>query len=339
MLNLNKFASTTIIVAGIILLLVFGKDLIIPFVLALLVWFVIKGINDALCKINWIKQNLSYNILTLISSAIIVLLLMVFGKMLAANINNIITEIPKYEANVEHWIDDFPFRTELEQWVNLEDVLSQIQFSEIVKSLANAMSSLIGNAVLILIYLIFIILESRRFSDKIAAFAKSSKDPKKYKVLIAKIGDIISEYLGLKIIVSLSTGVLSYIILLIVGVDAALFWAVIIFVFNFIPTIGSIIGTLFPAAFALFQFGSLEAFLYVLIPVGVVQVVIGNFIEPRLMGNSLNISALVVLISLSLWGAIWGITGMLLCVPLTVIIVNVLYQFEGTKRIAKLLSN
>lgn len=339
MLNLNKFASTTIIVAGIILLLVFGKDLIIPFVLALLVWFVIKGINDALCRINWIKQNLNYNILTLISSAIIVLLLMVFGKMLAANINNIITEIPKYEANVEHWIDDFPFRTELEQWVNLEDVLSQIQFSEIVKSLANAMSSLIGNAVLILIYLIFIILESRRFSDKIAAFAKSSKDPKKYKALIAKIGDIISEYLGLKIIVSLSTGVLSYIILLIVGVDAALFWAVIIFVFNFIPTIGSIIGTLFPAAFALFQFGSLEAFLYVLIPVGVVQVVIGNFIEPRLMGNSLNISALVVLISLSLWGAIWGITGMLLCVPLTVIIVNVLYQFEGTKRIAKLLSN
>lgn len=339
MLNLNKFASTTIIVAGIILLLVFGKDLLIPFVLALLVWFVIKGINDALCRINWIKRNLNYNILTLISSAIIVLLLMVFGKMLAANINNIITEIPKYEANVEHWIDDFPFRTELEQWVNLEDVLSQIQFSEIVKSLANAMSSLIGNAVLILIYLIFIILESRRFSDKIAAFAKSSKDPKKYKALIAKIGDIISEYLGLKIIVSLSTGVLSYIILLIVGVDAALFWAVIIFVFNFIPTIGSIIGTLFPAAFALFQFGSLEAFLYVLIPVGVVQVVIGNFIEPRLMGNSLNISALVVLISLSLWGAIWGITGMLLCVPLTVIIVNVLYQFEGTKRIAKLLSN
>lgn len=339
MLNLNKFASTTIIVAGIILLLVFGKDLIIPFVLALLVWFVIKGINDALCKINWIKQNLSYNILTLVSSAIIVLLLMVFGKMLAANINNIITEIPKYEANVEHWIDDFPFQTELEQWVNLEDVLSQIQFSEIVKSLANAMSSLIGNAVLILIYLIFIILESRRFSDKIAAFAKSSKDPEKYKALIAKIGDIISEYLGLKIIVSLSTGVLSYIILLIVGVDAALFWAVIIFVFNFIPTIGSIIGTLFPAAFALFQFGTLEAFLYVLVPVGVVQVVIGNFIEPKLMGNSLNISALVVLISLSLWGAIWGISGMLLCVPLTVIIVNVLYQFDGTKRIAKLLSN
>ena len=107
---------------------------------------------------------------------------------------------------------------------------------------------------------------------------------------------------------------------------------------NFIPTIGSLIGTIFPAFFSLIQFGELTPFLIVLITVGVIQIIVGNFIEPKLFGKSLNVSPLITILSLAIWGTIWGITGMILSVPITVIMIIVFSQFEKTKKIAIILS-
>jgi predicted PurR-regulated permease PerM len=134
------------------------------------------------------------------------------------------------------------------------------------------------------------------------------------------------------------TGFCSYIVLLLVGVEAPLFWAFLIFILNFIPTVGSLIATLFPAIFALFQFGEFSQSLIILSVVGSIQVVFGNFVEPKLMGSTLNISPLVVFLTLALWGLIWGITGMLLSVPITVSIIIIMSEFPGTRPIAILLS-
>ena len=127
-------------------------------------------------------------------------------------------------------------------------------------------------------------------------------------------------------------------ILLFIGVDAPVFWAFLIFVLNFIPTIGSLIATLFPAIFALLQFGEFTPGILVLAIVGTIQLIVGNFIEPRVMGNSLNISPLVVFLTLAIWGVIWGITGMLLSVPITVILIIVMSEFPSTQPLAILLS-
>jgi len=147
----------------------------------------------------------------------------------------------------------------------------------------------------------------------------------------------ISDYLILKTIVSAITGVLSYFILIFIGVDFPMFWAFLIFILNFIPNIGSLIATLFPAFIALVQFGSLGQFLLVLLGVGAVQVV-GNFVEPKIMGTSLNLSPLVVILSLTFWGYICGIVGMMLAVPIMVIVVIVLAQFPSTRTAAIWLS-
>ena len=108
---------------------------------------------------------------------------------------------------------------------------------------------------------------------------------------------------------------------------------------NFIPTVGSLVGTIFPTLFCLLQFGDYLEGIQVLVLVGLIQVLIGNVVEPRLMGNSLNISSLVAIVALSFWGVIWGVTGMILSVPVTVILVILFAQFEQTKSVAIMLSD
>ena len=168
------------------------------------------------------------------------------------------------------------------------------------------------------------------------------RSPDKFSKLNATLSKIewsIARYLGIKTIVSLLTGILSFIILKIVGVHYAVFWAFLITLLNFIPTVGSLIATIFPATYCLLQFGDVYPFLLVLILVGAIQIIIGNILEPRLMGNSLNISSLATLIALSIWGSIWGITGMFLSVPISVILIIILSQFPKTKPIAIMLSD
>ena len=120
--------------------------------------------------------------------------------------------------------------------------------------------------------------------------------------------------------------------------DAPEFWAFLIFILNFIPTIGSLIATIFPAVFCLFQFGTFLPSLLVLGIVGTIQVIVGNLLEPKIMGSSMNISPLVTILSLSIWGALWGIIGMILSVPIMVVMIIIFSQFEKTKPLAIMLS-
>ena len=106
--------------------------------------------------------------------------------------------------------------------------------------------------------------------------------------------------------VSALTGIVSYIILLWVSVDYVPFWALLIFMLNYIPTIGSMVAVLLPTTLALVQFDTFGPFVTLLVSLGTVQVLIGNVLEPRLMGSSLNLSPLVVILALSLWGQMWG---------------------------------
>jgi predicted PurR-regulated permease PerM len=166
-------------------------------------------------------------------------------------------------------------------------------------------------------------------------------DEKKYNSvnqLVSKIDRSISNYIALKTLVSLLTGFFSYFVLIAIGVDAPLFWSFLIFILNFIPTIGSLIATLFPAIFSVLQFGEFTPGILVLAIVGAVQLIMGNIVEPRLMGSSLNISPLVVFLALVMWGVIWGIPGMLLSVPITVILIIIMSEFPGTRPLAVLLS-
>jgi AI-2 transport protein TqsA len=202
-----------------------------------------------------------------------------------------------------------------------------------------SLSSILSNAFMIILYVIFILLEESSVKQRLKNMYSDKKQLDSALDLIGDINKSISSYISLKTLVSILTATLSYVGLRLLHVDFPVLWAIVIFVLNYIPTIGSLVATLFPALLAWLQFNDPYQALYVLIAIGAIQIVVGNFLEPKIMGNSLNISPLVVILSLSVFGSLWGITGMILCVPFTVILIIIFSHFDSTRGIAVLLSD
>lgn len=321
-----------------VVILIYGQALLIPFVFALLVWFLVMKVQSLLDRIAYVKRRFPFWIKSLITSVAIFSMLGLVTSVLTSSINSLARSYEKYETNVDQMVLQVNETFSIDMETMLGDYVTDFDFGGILEAIFSSISGLVGNAFMILIYLVFVFLEANSFSTKIRAMCASSEQYEKVKSLLGRIEDSITHYIGLKTLVSIITGGLSYIVLLAVGVDSPFFWSFLIFLLNFIPNIGSIVGTLFPAIFSLLQFGEFQPFVIILVFVGGIQIVVGNFLEPKLMGNSLNISALVTLLALSFWGALWGLTGMFLSVPITVMMVIVFAQFPATRAIAILLS-
>jgi AI-2 transport protein TqsA len=216
--------------------------------------------------------------------------------------------------------------------------VDSIEVRPILSGLVNSLSSMLGSIILIVIYIVFLLLEESLFSKKLKILAKQSAGEQDFADILQKVNTAISSYVNIKTLISLLTGVMSYIVMLVIGVDFPVLWAFIIFLFNFIPYVGSFVATFLPSIFAVVQFGSLWYFVYVFIAVETVQILVGNYIEPRVMGRSLNLSPLVVMITLTFWGLIWGVLGMILSVPIVSVLTIVLAQFPNSRKIAIMLS-
>ena len=340
-MNVNRSASILILLIGLVFVLIVGKNILLPLVLAGLIWFFIKEIRKLSEKISFIGKRLPRWVHNLVSISILYGLIGVVVKMLALNINELTKEdnLAVYVNNLDT-INNFiyqKFGVSVETFLN--NSTDKIDYSNLIQGALSSASEQLGNLFMIGLYVLFMLLEETAFTGKLAAMAGNEKKREEWNNTLKKISDSIGSYLVLKTVVSLLTGVLSYTVLAIIGIDAPLFWAFLIFLLNYIPTVGSLIATLFPACMALLQSGELNLALMVIAAVGAIQFIVGNIIEPKVMGNSLNVSSLVVILALSFWGAIWGITGMVLSVPITVIMVILFGQFETTRKIAILLSD
>ena len=336
-MKISTISHSLISLALVTILLIFGKDLFIPFILSLIGWFLIKTIRNSLLKISFFSKIPAY-ILTIASGLLIFLCMAMVIKLLTSNIQELSKSLPIYEKHIDSIIQLINGKFNVDVAVYLKSVSQEFNYSALLKGIFNSLSSVFSNTFMIILYTLFLLFEEKVFMTKLAFIYPKKDDFTRAESVISKIDNSISSYITLKTLVSLLTGFASFIVLSIIGVDAPLFWAFLIFLMNYIPTIGSLIATAFPAIFALLQFGTLAPFFWVLGGVGLIQVIVGNILEPKIMGNSLNISSLVVLITLSLWGAVWGITGMILSVPITVMMIIILSEIPSTKNIAILLS-
>jgi len=337
-MKIYSVASWMVIAFLMLFLLVYGEPIIVPFVIALLIWFVVKKMRNLLDKNAFIRKFIPSWLKTGLASFVIFGGIFFIVQMLTNNIQSLANSYSEYISNIESIglkINEI-FKINLTKELN--HFVANFDFSSYLESLFNSLSEILGNMVMIIFYVVFLFVEESLFQHKIKLIFEPRNRFDKVSQILQKIDKSMSSYIGLKSLVSLLTTTLSYFIMLAVGIDSPVFWAFLIFMFNFIPSIGPILGTLLPALFCLIQFGTFTPALIVLFGVGGVSVLVGSLVEPKLMGNTLNISPLVAILSLALWGSIWGIIGMLLSVPITVAMIIIFSQFPSTRSIAILLS-
>ena len=330
------FGALTIIILG----LIYFDGIIKPFVVAVLFWYVIKALKDAYGKISIRGKHLPRWWRGFF--AILTIGLIVFGifELISINVEQMSTAAPDYRAKVDVLI------SELSSVVNnpnvldyARDALTKINFAGLITEVVNSLSSMVADMTVVLVYLIFLLLDEASSAKKVnKLFPVKGARFENFTRIRRKIDKAIKSYISQMVIISFITAVISYIALIIIGVDFPILWAFLIFILNFIPYIGPFISSFLPALLTVFQFGDLIHFVYVFAVLEVIQIILGNFVQPRMMGKTLNISALTVLFTLAFWGSIWGVVGMILSVPITSIMIIIMWQIPSAKWLAILLS-
>jgi predicted PurR-regulated permease PerM len=196
-----------------------------------------------------------------------------------------------------------------------------------------------GTLVMVMVFLIFMLLESPYMDNRLRLAFKGESGDTVTRVADTVVSQI-SKYLRMLAIISLSTGACVWGALSLIGIDFALTWGILAFVLNFIPTIGSIVATIPPILVAVVQFypdpfPALFAFLAQL----AIQFTIGNILTPKIMGDALDLSPVIILVSLRFWGLIWGVAGALISVPIAVMIRIICENVEPLKFVAILMSS
>ena len=331
-------AAAFLIIAGVITLLQYFKSFLQPFVVALILWFIVTQVRAILAKIKIKGRSVPRPILTLVSTVAVFYVFYIITDLIIINFQSLAANAAEYNKSLVVMLED------LEKLLGIENLGEAVQNQQgaIVSGAsvaAKALASFVGRMFLVLFYVIFLLLEETALSKKLNKIYDRSESKGSIRKSVNRIAVLMRDYLGIKILTSFLTGFLSFFVLLFLGVDLPVLWAFLIFILNFIPSVGSIVATSFPVIFSFLQFsGDWSKAFYVLIGVLAVQVFIGNLVEPRILGNKLNLSPLIVILGLTFWGFVWGFIGMLLSVPIDAALMIIFSQFEGTRNAAILFS-
>lgn len=330
----NSIAHLFILLASIIIVLAGIKSaavMIVPFLLSL---FIAIILSPAFGYLNSRATPQALSLLIVMGSFLLFLLLV--AKLIGTSISDFSANSELYTQRLTLYYHSV---TEFLQEYNIEipqDTLVNFLHSNNIMSFATtllqSMSAMLSNGFVVLLTVIFMLLESQHFTEKLAYIDGSQKRLDSIQEIFAQI----QNYMVLKAIISLLTAAIIWAALSIVGTEYAFLWAVIAFLFNFIPNIGSIIAALPALLITLVQLGPISTGVVAIIYLGV-NIVVGSVIEPRVMGRGLGLSTLVVFLSLLFWGWLLGVVGMLLSIPLTIMVKIILNTNINTRSIAVML--
>ncbi|MFO1315927.1 MAG: AI-2E family transporter [Burkholderiales bacterium] len=334
------YGSVLALIVGWVLYI--GKSVIVPVVLATLVAFVIVGVTRQLARIPVLGPalplKLRYALSVLVTGGALTLVALVA----LANLDRVAARAPLYQATLLATIQKLAVRFGVEDeptWGTLRQIfLEQVSLQALIGSSVAIAASIVGGVIVVLLYVAFLLLEQRAFSDKIDRVAGGPANAARVRQIFESVNARVGSYLALKTFLGFLQGVLSFGIMALYGLEFAAFWSMLMVLFNYVPYIGSFLAVALPVAMAIVQFGDLATVLTLLAGLFVVQFVIGNFLDPYLLGNSLNLSPFVILVSLTVWSGLWGVSGAFLAVPVTAVLAIVFSEFAATRPIAVLLS-
>lgn len=330
---------TTILLLLLLAFLWLGRSIFIPFLVALFLWYMINVIAEYVRLVIPCPKKARFfgrmcdwaaRILSIGAIGFIIYLFVTHIHPMFAQLQNALPVLQdKLWAATQYISTSFGISLDTNILPN---------FTQIAASVGASAASLVASVGMILIYMLFLFAEQESFRTKMQNLFANKRQSKKYAYIIESVDKNMKRYLFMKTIISGLTGLCAYAWLRIIGLEFAGAWAFLMFIMNYIPTIGSIIACALPILFALAVAPSLQ--LPILTAVGLIglEILFGNILDPKLTGKTLNLSTLAILINLVFWGMIWGVIGMFLSVPILMIIFIVTAQFDSTRPIAVLLS-
>lgn len=302
-----------------------GRALFIPFIVAIFLTILLNPLLKLFDK--WHIPRMFSILITLTITVIVILFISeiflssigaftegyrTYGSRFDALLKNFVLQLgisPEVLSGERRLIDD-PRAAEL---------FGSFSLSGFIGSIVAAVNNLFSKLILMFLFLIFLLLGRNQLMIK-SENIFSSETHKKLIGIVENISIQTQKYLLIKTLVSMITGILVVVILMLFGVEFPLVWGLLTFLFNFIPNIGSMVATLLPLLFATIQFESWTLIIWLGICLIMTHFIIGNLLEPKLMGGTVNLSPVVILFSLIFWSFILGYMGMFLAIPLTVIV-------------------
>jgi AI-2 transport protein TqsA len=314
--------------------------ILLPFFIALIISFLFEPFYE------WLKKH-KFPAWTAIVIVVLIILILsnITSVFVVTSINIFKTDFPKYIQKIEGFGTSFTvFLTSMgisdntiKESFSLSRYFSGDNLSGMITDVISSIAGIFTDYILILIYIVFLLSEFGSIQKRILkAFSKEGA-----RNIADTLHDIyidVSKYIVGKTLINLTHALLITTIFLIFGLDFAIVWGLLTFFLTYIPNIGVLISTILPFLTALVQYDNIVTPVILLIIMGVIGYLVGNLVEPKILGDRLNLSPLLLIFSLVFWGYLWGVTGMLLSVPIMSMIKIVLSKFESTRPLSILMS-
>lgn len=316
-----------------------GRSIFIPFLVALFLWYMINVIATGFRQLLPYRHESSFAsrmldwVARFLSLGAIGFIIYLFATHIRPMFTQLQIALPVLQDKLLTAIAYLSGSLGISMDTNLLP-----NFAKMAASIGASAAGIAASIGMILIYILFLFIEQETFGKKIKNLFANKRQSKKYAYIIESVDKNMKKYLFMKTVISGLTAIFAYAWLRAIGLEFAGAWAFLMFIMNYIPTIGSIVACVLPVLFALAVGPSIQ--LPILTAVGLIglQILFGNILDPKLTGKTLNLSTLAILLNLVFWGMIWGAVGMFLSVPLLMIIFIVTAQFDSTRPIAVLLS-
>lgn len=317
------------------------QAILLPFFVAVIISFLFEPFYE------WMKKKKIPSFVAIIIVVITIIILSnIVSVFVYTSINSFTNEIPKYTQksvllvqNFSNWLVSMGVSSQtLKENLDVTKIISGEKFATFLTDLISGVAGIFTNFLLILIYVIFLLSEFGNIKRRvIKAFSKERS--RKITETLTDIFSDVRKYIVGKTLINFSHALFITIVFWIFGLDFALIWGVLTFLLVYIPNIGAFVATLLPFLTALMQYDTVAAPIVLLIIMMVSGSLFGSLLEPKVLGDRLNLSPILLLFSLIFWGYIWGIVGMILSVPVMSMIKIVLSKFESTKPLAILMSH
>ena len=326
----REVATWLVASAALLGLAVVGEPFLVPLVFALLLWAVFNAAVDALMSFG-APRALAFAVALIVLLCAIWLALTILGNQATA----LAGEAPGYWKRLAGMAAKVlaPLRLH----VKYDEIFSQSEIAGFLGSAAASVGASLFGILQVLVYVGFLLSEQNQMVDKFARLERDEARHSEMKSVINAIARQVQRYLGVCTVISAVMAVVTYVLLTFMGVSFAGLWAVVLFFLTYIPTIGAI-GVAFPALMALVQFGTLWPAVVILVVLGGLHFVLLNVAETLILGQTLNLSPFAIILALTFWGLVWGISGLFLAVPVTGAIAIVCGHVEKLRWVSILLA-